>query len=486
VNRSTLSLIGVTAALAAVTGAAALTGAGTPEAATAATAARLPVQRSALICPAPSNSDFATTTYTAFTPKGDTTAKNGSAQLLPAGGKSTKAVAPLSEPGKPVTASTNRTDAPALIGTASGGLAPGWSVQQTTVIDTGPGRAVLGAACTAPDSEFWFPGVSTSATRTDYVHLTNPDDTAAVVDLQLYGPNGALKTASSDGITVPPKSTVAVLLSTLSTDRVGDLALHVTARTGRVGAAVLASDAKAGGDWLAPSADAANSVVLPGIPADATSVRLVAYATGSNDADLKVQLATASGDITPAGHETMHVRSGMTTAVDLGALTQGEAGSLLLTPTDAQGAAPVVAALEITRGKGVSQETAFIPATAAVGSRATVADNRSKASTLSLVAPTRTATVKITSSAGTGGGSPVTKTVTVKAGTTMAVQPSAPTSGKGAFAVTVERVSGGPVYASRELALPLNGVPMFTIQSLPDDRGTVEVPQSEQDLGMLN
>jgi hypothetical protein len=102
------------------------------------------------------------------------------------------------------------------------------------------------------------------------------------------------------------------------------------------------------------------------------------------------------------------------------------------------------------------------------------------------VAPGKSATVKIISSAGTGGGSPVTKTVTVKAGTTLSVEPSAPSSGKGAFAVTVEPVSGGPVYASRELALPLNGVPMFTIQPMPDDRGTVEVPQSEQELTILN
>ena len=96
------------------------------------------------------------------------------------------------------------------------------------------------------------------------------------------------------------------------------------------------------------------------------------------------------------------------------------------------------------------------------------------------------ATVRITSSAGTGGGTPVTKTVTLKAGTTTALTPAAPTGGKGAFAVTVEPVSGGPVYASRMLALPQDGVPMFTIQALPDDRGLVAVPKTEEDLSILN
>ena len=54
------------------------------------------------------------------------------------------------------------------------------------------------------------------------------------------------------------------------------------------------------------------------------------------------------------------------------------------------------------------------------------------------------------------------------------------------FAVTVEPVSGGPVYASRMLSLPLNGVPMFTVQPMPDDRGMVEVPKAGPDLTILN
>lgn len=500
-NRSTLSLFGVTAALAALTGAAVLTGAGSPAAAPPVKAASLPVERSSLTCPAPSDSDFASTTYTAFTPTGTTASGSGagSAKLLAASGgsgtsstakptaKSTaKAIAPLTAPGKPATAKTQDADAPALIGTADGKLAPGWTVQQTTVIDAGPERGVLGTDCTQPDSEFWFPGTSTAADRSDYVHLTNPDDTTAVVDLELYGKNGALSSETPDGITVPAGSSVPVLLSTLTTTKSDDLTLHVSVRTGRVGASVLASTATAGGDWLPAAGDPADSVVLPGIPADATDVRLIAYATGDDDADLKVRLLSSSGAITPAGHETVHVKSGMTTSVDLADLTKGDAGSLVLSPTAAEGAAPVVAALRITRGKGAAQETAFIPATGSIGDRATVADNRAKGSTLFVAAPSAAATVKITSSAGTGGGTAVTKTVTVKAGTTSAVTLAAPTGGKGTYAVTVEPVSGGPVHASRMLALPLDGIPMFTIQTLPDDHGLVAVPDAEQDLSILH
>ncbi|MDX3230873.1 DUF5719 family protein [Streptomyces sp. ME19-01-6] len=512
-NRTTLSLIGAATALAAITGVASLTAGSSDDTAPAAKAAtRLPVERSTLLCPTPTSSDVSTTTYTAFTPKGAGTqgTKKGTAGLLPAqdpqddsGQEDTqkdqkdqkgpqkdtasKPVVPLKEPGKPVTAETDRSDAPALIGTANGPLAPGWTVQQTTTVDAGTGRGMLGTACTAPDTDFWFPGASTAKDRQDYVHLTNPDDTAAEVDLKLYGENGRLKPSTDDAITVPGRSTVPVLLSTLTDVQAADATLRVSARSGRVGATVQAVDQSFGSDWLPASAEPSTSLVLPGIPKDATSARLVVFAPGSDDADLKVRLAGSSSSITPAGHESLHVKSGMTAWADFGDVTKGEPGSLVLTPDAGEGrAAPVVAALRVTRGKGSSQETAFIPATTSIERSATAADNRAKGSTLSLVAPSGSAKVRVTASAGSGGGSPVTKTYDVKGGTTQAVEPPHPASGKGGYALTVERISGGPVYASRMLALPQGGIPMFTIQSLPDDRGMVTVPAARQDLSLLN
>ncbi len=138
---------------------------------------------------------------------------------------------------------------------------------------------------------------------------------------------------------------------------------------------------------------------------------------------------------------------------------------------------PIVAALKVVRGKGGKQETAFIPATSPVGKRATSADNSAKGSTLSLVAPTRTATVKVTASAGSGGGTPVSKTYTIKAGTTEDVELPVPAGLKGTYALTLEPQSGGPVYAARTLSATEEGVPGFTIQTLPDDRGRCRCPR---------
>ncbi|PKW08208.1 hypothetical protein SAMN05428944_4693 [Streptomyces sp. 1222.5] len=498
-NRTTLSLIAGTTALAAVTAFAAFDSPSASGASAPGAAAQLPVERTSLLCPAPSNSEIAETSYTSFTPVTRGTASGGRAELAVAtaqsadgsakGGKgdagkkkADKPVLTPKAPGTPVTADVSGSDAPALIGTAEGKFAPGWTVQETTEVAAGTGRGLQGVNCTAPDTEFWFPGAATATGRTDYVHLTNPDDSAAVVDIELYGKDGALKSPLGENLTVKPHTSEPFLLSTLTDERQSDLTVHVSVRSGRVGAAVQALDDKAGGDWLAAAADPAGSLVLPGIPKDATDVRLIAFTPGDDDADLKIRLASPEGLITPAGHETVHVKSGMTTGVDLGDITRGEAGSLVLTPSDRT--VPVVAALRVVRGKAGRQETAYIPATAPVGTRATSADNSAKGTTLALTAPTAAARVKVTASAGSEGGSAATKTYTVKAGTTQDID--APASGpKGTYALTVETVSGGPVYAARTLAAREGGVPAFTVQTLPNDRGMVAVPHTDEDLSVL-
>ncbi|WP_418957391.1 DUF5719 family protein [Streptomyces tritici] len=512
-KRTTLSLIAAATALAAVTGFAALTAPDGTKQATLALPLGLPVERSSLLCPAPSSSEVAETVYTSYTPaaktgaapgKGDAEKAPDKAELLPStvalvetdpkkAADAAKKPAPgkptltLTKPGTPVTAEANGGAAPALVGTATGTLAPGWTTQQTTVVPAGGARGLLGVTCTAPDTDVWFPAASTAKGRQDYVHLTNPDDTAAVADIELYGPAGKLKSVLTEGISVPARSSVPVLLSTLTAEPpTADVTVHVTTRTGRVGAVVRAADDKIGSDWLPSSADPAPTVVLPGIPGDATGVRLVAYAPGEDDAELKVEFVGASGTIVPAGGESLTVKSGMTAALDLPNLTRGEAGALRLTPADPKRPTPVVAALRVVRGKGADQELGFVQATAPLTTRGTAADNRASGSTLLLTAPGESAQVKVTASAGSGGGQSVTKTVTVKSGTTTAFTPPVPSGLKGGYALTVERVSGGAVHAARLLALPEDGVPMFTIQTIADDRGTVEVPTARQDLSVLD
>ncbi|MEK8143536.1 hypothetical protein NKH18_20090 [Streptomyces sp. M10(2022)] len=66
------------------------------------------------------------------------------------------------------------------------------------------------------------------------------------------------------------------------------------------------------------------------------------------------------------------------------------------------------------------------------------------------------------------------------------MNPPVPSGLKGSYALTVETESGGPVHAARTLTLVEDGIKMFTIQTLPDDEGTVVVPATEQDLSVLD
>ncbi len=102
-KRTMMSLIGATVALAAVTGVAAVAAPDGEGQAAPGSGSRKPVQRSALLCPAPTSSEVGETTYTAFAPTGAAAgadAKKGTAQLLPAGTVEESGDTGGSKPGK--------------------------------------------------------------------------------------------------------------------------------------------------------------------------------------------------------------------------------------------------------------------------------------------------------------------------------------------------------------------------------------------------
>ncbi|MFH9354765.1 DUF5719 family protein [Kitasatospora sp. NPDC017646] len=526
-GKTTQSLLAAAVVLAAVLGIAEVRPpAGPAKADGGAAPSTAQVERTAAVCPQPLQGLTGSTTLTAFTPPGTGTgsATGGAGWLSdqaapatpPTAAPSAPATAPptgspsgspsaapsgsatpapdrnaapadakltLAKPGTPATGpATNGDGAPGTGAVATGALAPGFTVTQTTVVTEQRGLGLSGLTCTPESTSFWFAGASTAGDRVDYLSLVNPESSAAVVDIQLYGDKGLIDNDAANGITVAPGSSQSVLLSTLSKGAVTDLAVHVVVRSGRVGAALHAADGSKGADWIPASADPAPTQVLPGLPADTSSARLVVWAPPEDDADLKIQLSGKNGWFTPAGNESIHVKAGMVAAVDLGKVTRDEVAGLRLSPSDDKHAVPVVAGLRVDRtgGNGKS-DAAWLTGSNPVGARATVADNRAGASTLFLTSTGDAATVKVTGSAGSGGGTPATKEVQLPAGGTVAIPAPEPAGLNGVFALTVETESGGPVVAARMLALPTKDVPMFTVQALRDDHSTVQVPQAAQD-----
>ncbi|MFD4399962.1 DUF5719 family protein [Kitasatospora sp. NPDC058478] len=478
------------------------------------------VERTAAVCPQPLQGLTGSTTLTAYTPPGAGGATGGAGWLSDAAAPATppttapsapasgapaapsgsaapaapdKGAAPadarltLAKPGAPATGpAANGDTAPGTGAVATGALAPGFTVTQTTVVTEQRGLGLSGLTCTPAGTSFWFAGASTAGDRVDYVSLVNTESSAAVVDIKLYGDKGLIENDAANGITVAPGSSQSVLLPTISKGAVNDLAVHVVARSGRVGAALHAADGAKGADWIPASAEPAATQVLPGLPADTSAAHLVVWAPPEDDADLKIQLSGKNGWFTPAGNESIHIKAGMVAAVDLGKVTRDEVAGLRLSPTDDKHPTRVVAGLRVDRaGGGGKSDAAWLTGTGPVGARATVADNRAGASTLFLTSAGDAATVRVTASAGSGGGTPVSKDVQLPAGGTVALPAPEPGGLNGSFALTVETVSGGPVMAARMLSLPAKDVPMFTIQALRDDHSTVRVPRAGQDPGVV-
>ncbi|MFG2825233.1 DUF5719 family protein [Kitasatospora sp. NPDC048365] len=479
------------------------------------------VERTAVVCPPPTQGLIGSTTYSLYTPVG-ATASGGTAQLndvspqavaaamappaaaspqpagspqasgspqpagSPAAPQAAGALVAAAKPGVPATGNaTNGESAPGAFAVATGAYAPGFTVGQTTASEQA-GPALSGVGCLPSGTSFWFAGASTAGERVDYVTIVNAETVPAVVDVRMYGDKGLIDNELASGIAVAPGSWQSIRLPGLTKGQVNDLAVNVVARSGRIGAGIRALDGPRGADWLQPSADPAAAVTIPGLPGDTATARLVVAAPAEDDADLKVQVSGKNGWFTPAGHETLHVKAGMTTAVDLGQITRGgEASAIRLSPSDPAHPTPVVAGLRVDRTNKGKFEAAWISGAAPIGPRASIADNRAGQSQLLLTAVEGEAKVRVSSSAGTGGGTPATKEVQIPAGATVAVEGIDPAGLNGTYGITLETLSGGPVVAARILTVPVKDTPAFTIQPLRDDRSTVRIPTTVDDPGVV-
>ena len=509
ISRTTQSLLGAVGVLAIAVGVAEAHPP-TSQAAVSGTTVRTAVQNTALVCPPPLQGGGSTVYSLAVPGSSSATSTTGSAVLgqlgsgaaasAPSSGASSSAsssgasasgastsgaqalVQQSSVGGSTSVKAVSGDKAPALAATAGGATAPGFTVQQTT---TDSDQTLTGTECTAPGTDFWFAGADSNKGSNDTIVLTNTESTPSDADIHIFNNAGEVENAQASNLDIPAEGSLSLslasLLSPFNTNT--SLVVHVVVHTGRI-AAALHAQSGSGSDWL-PATTLGTSQVLPGLPGDVSDATLVVADTGATDAELNIHLASAGGLIVPAGHESIDVKAGTVTAVDLGAITHGEPAALELTPASGTGQppVPVVAGLQVVRGGNGSTDTGYLAGTGPIGQRATAAGNAAGDSTLLLSTLTSASTVKVTSIGGSGS-TPTVQNVSVPAGATVSVTPKAP-SGGGPFAVTIEPVSGGPVYAARMISRKSGSTLGFTIQQLSDDHSTVEIPHVVQDGSVL-
>lgn len=490
-KRTTLSLVVVVAVVAALVGISALSSPRTsPAAQPGGKPEYVPVQHADAVCPQPADSSD-TVNYTAFAPGpvSDGTVARGRTAVQALGSKET--YPGPKKPGRPTTFHAKPSAAP-LVASAEDDLAPGFTMQQTAVATSGAARGMSGLSCPEPGTSFWFPSAASGSARDDTVELVNTGSERATVDIALRDKQGAVHAKDGKGISVDAGDTTTVRLESLVSKKTKDLSVHVIARSGRVAAALRASESKHGSDWIPPASRPQSEQVVPGLPEDATDAYLTLVNPGREDTSVALRVSGKNGPHTPAKHSTVEVPAGAARGVDLGDLSHGEASALRLTPAPGAARTPVVAGVRVTREKKDKKDVAYLSAAAPVGTRASLAENRQHKgeTTLHLTAASKAAKVRVTSSSPVAGGKPASTVVSLKAGSTVAVEPPRSSkkraSGKkGQFGVSVETLSGGPVHASRMLSHTKDGVPMFTLQPLSDDHGQVLRPAAREDVSVL-
>ena len=252
---------------------------------------------------------------------------------------------------------------PAIRAYGEGSLAPGLVADQWGRDPSGRGRGMASTACAPAASEFWFVGGGAIAGRKTRVLLVNPDDTAALVDVIIHGPDGIIDAPAGRGLVVPPLDRVTVQLDVLAPG-VPAAALHVLARTGRIGASVddeqRSGLQSVGTDWIPQSALPAMKVYVPGVINGLGARVLSIVSTSENDANVTLRVISPEGTFEPAESNAFTVTSGTVVTTDMTpALPQTPDGSLPVTLELTSDQPIVVGMRQFFGERRVQNETAF-------------------------------------------------------------------------------------------------------------------------------
>ncbi len=318
-----------------------------------------PIQSSVLLCPEPGVGAQAGSRMTAAVIPDQLGQDKGDGKVVVttlAGKVSDKAK--LTAPGAQTEIAGRGRKLPPISVIGTGSLAPGLIANQWSRDPRGQGRGMASTPCDYAASDFWFVGGGAVAGRQTRVVLVNPDAFAAVIDLVIYGPNGVIDTPGGRGLVVNPKQRMYVRLDALAPG-VPSTAIHVIARTGRIGASVdddqMSGLHSVGTEWVPRAVAPAKTVYVPGVfPGKGVRVLAIA-APGDADAQVSIRVMTKDGTFQPAERDHFTVPNDSVISLDMSSVTQGQPATLELTSDT-----PIVAGMRQFFGsKKVQNDTAY-------------------------------------------------------------------------------------------------------------------------------
>lgn len=462
----------------------ALPGGGRPEQPTASTAA---VVGASAVCPdLRQDRDVLRTRVSAgVAVAGADVAGTGTLVSQPLLGGGTPTRVPIDRPGQVAVDLGATLTGDALEVRASGPLAAGLELEQVTRGEGGAQRGLAGLRCEAPTTEAWFVGGSTVVGDSTLLVMANPDDTPALVDVTVWTASGAVDPRPGRGLSIAPRSRVAVPLDELAPDK-AMLAMHVVVQRGRVAAALrhVRWDGRTPGgvEWVPQALPPATTVVVPGLPQGPGRRTVEITNPGPDDTVVSLQVTTTQGQFVPTGMEAVPVPAHTTIGQDFGAVTASTPATVKVVSEGG----PVLAGAFVYDSQGTSpvKEFAYAGSAAPLRGPALLTDlviNQPTESTLLLTAPAGGATVDVTPVAivGVGGAVPAPKRVAVAPGRTTVLRLSTflPPGATGRLAVEVTPTAGsGPVYASRYLREHGSRGPLTTILVLQGAAQQVPLP----------
>jgi len=375
-----------------------------------------------------------------------------------------------------------RTRLPAVEAYGEGSLAPGLVADQWGRDPGGAGRGLASTACAPAASEFWFVGGGAIAGRQTRIVLVNPDQTAAIVDVIIRGPEGVIEAPAGRGLVVKGEDRLVVRLDVLAPG-VTATAVQVIARAGRVGASVddeqRSGLANVGTDWVPQAAPPATRVYVPGIiNGDGARVLSVA-APGEDDAIVRVRIITEDGTYAPAERAQVEVPADSVIAIDMSPVLDQQPATLELTSD-----VPIVAGMRQFFGN----ETSFTAGAQSHTSAAAVSGLPVRSATelrVGIAAPEGEAQIEISLLPYKRGRDAATPTgvrrLTIPAGTMRWVRVSPPTGVDWYTAVVTPRAGSGPVVVAHRLREKSRFGDLITGYPWPPLRTEVAIPTVVQD-----
>ena len=433
-----------------------------------------PVASTELVCPVTTASDALVSTITAGVASlpSVTTGVATLADLSTTAGATKPQV--ITAPGLTVTRTIVAKPGPAQLARATGSFAEGFGADQQIRSGQGSTRGLAVSPCARPVTDAWLVGGGTTVGRLTQVLLVNDDDRPAQVDLLVYGPGGQIDAPGGNGLVLAASSRRQVRLDALAPNQAVTM-VHVLARSGRVGVSGLDQQTNGLiplGLSLLSVTQAGSRVVIPTIPGPVHSATLELLSPDV-DTTVRLTLLTPDGPLAPAGIDSVPLVAGKVTSVDLTPVLDGAPAGLVVSS-----AGDVVAGVEVRTGEGADlKEKDAIAGTPAltrpgviVGLAKNQLDHR-----VQVAAPDLSAVVRFELFV-PGSTAPVwTDVVAVAHGSVSSVLIPVTTPTPTSILV-ITPVSGGVVYAGRQVTERGARGPMIALAPIYPTRSTTLVP----------